>query len=744
MRPSSPFSLLATGLITLISSWAVDAYVPTDIVVYYGQGSNQDRLREFCDSTSIQYISIGFVTKFRNTGLGGVIETNFGNQGFAPASPGTNYVYNCPYLQEDIPYCQTKGKKILISIGGGAPENSYYLTTESEAQDAADDIWSAFGPKDPNWSLPRPFGDAIVDGFDLDLETGASKGDNGAIYASFAQRLRDKFQLSSNSFLLTAAPQCIYPDATLGNTLSTVSIDLIFVQFYNNPSCRPSNLVKGDADAQKDNFNKWNSLASNNPNGNCKWFLGLLASPSSADYTSQTDLVAIRDYVQVQSNFGGIMLWEATSASRDVNEDGFDYIDRCKSNLEGNPLPDPTSTASPSTTTMPFAVTSTAPPGETHLAIVPECNQWHFINAGDSCAKIVEESQGTVTQAQLEEWNEAARNGCSSIWANTWLCVGVDSGSGSSTTAPPSTTTASPFGTTFPEPPAQTQPGVAPDCTLWHLVKDNDNCEILAAGAGNGVTYQNIITWNPAVGQSCTNLWLNYYACIGVPGSTSTTSSTTTTSTPSTTSSTGLPSPTQEGFPADCDSWHIAKTGEYCSIFATNHGITLEELLALNPALEESGCSAFWLLLLHSPPIRNYYNVVYDHNLKLHYVVFDFITHDDRFIYCNYIFDHFFHYNRVFYDHKGVYVFHNNHRIYNHNHGFDNHGFDNHDLVFRINHYNGVDNHYHSNRLYNNYDRLYNDYDRLYNDYDGLHGDYNRLHSNYDRLYNYSLGVYDN
>ena len=149
----------------------------------------------------------------------------------------------------------------------------------------------------------------MVDGFDLDLETGASKGNNGAVYASFAQKLRNKFQPSGGSFLLTAAPQCIYPDATLGETLNTVSIDLIFVQFYNNPSCRPSNLVKGDADAQKDNFNKWNALAANNPNGNSKWFLGLLASTSSADYTTQTELDAILEYVQPQSNFGGIMLW---------------------------------------------------------------------------------------------------------------------------------------------------------------------------------------------------------------------------------------------------------------------------------------------------------------------------------------------------------------------------------------------------------------------------------------------------
>lgn len=94
-------------------------------------------------------------------------------------SPGTNFVYNCPELAEDILYCQTtRNKKILLSIGGGAPHNSYYLSTEAEALQAVEDIWAVFGPVDPSWTRGRPFGDAVVDGFDFDLETGAN-GDGG-------------------------------------------------------------------------------------------------------------------------------------------------------------------------------------------------------------------------------------------------------------------------------------------------------------------------------------------------------------------------------------------------------------------------------------------------------------------------------------------------------------------------------------------------------------------------------------
>lgn len=249
------------------------------------------------------------------------------------------------------------------------------------------------------------------------------------MYAFFAQALRDKAATdASKTYLFGAAPQCIYPDATIGKILTDVALDYIFVQFYNNPSCRPANLVHGDRSAQETNFQQWNTLAGSNPGGSTKWYLGLLAQPASADYTNQQDLVEILEYIQPLSNFGGIMLWEATYAANDVNANGNNYIEQVKLNLNGTP----------------DIITTTT------------------------------------------------------------------------TTSHTPTSTPTPFATTFPEPPAQTQPGVNPNCNLWRLVQSGDNCEVIAQGVGNGVTAQDIIAWNPAVGAQCTNLWLSYYACVGV------------------------------------------------------------------------------------------------------------------------------------------------------------------------------------------------------------------------------------
>ena len=63
-----------------------------------------------------------------------------------------------------------------------------------------------------------------------------------------------------------------------------------------------------------------------------------------------------------------------------------------------------------------------------------------------------------------------------------------------------------------------------------------DTCSSIASDFG--ITLTEFYAWNPAVGSSCANLWLSYYACIGVSGITSTPASTTVPTTPVTTTAT--------------------------------------------------------------------------------------------------------------------------------------------------------------------------------------------------------------
>jgi len=69
-------------------------------------------------------------------------------------------------LEGDIAQCQTKyGKKIFLSIG--RPGNSVPLKSDEEAIDFANRLWELFGPAGKIDPTLRPFGSAVLDGFDL-------------------------------------------------------------------------------------------------------------------------------------------------------------------------------------------------------------------------------------------------------------------------------------------------------------------------------------------------------------------------------------------------------------------------------------------------------------------------------------------------------------------------------------------------------------------------------------------------
>lgn len=88
----------------------------------------------------------------------------------------TKLLNKCPFIWQDIQYCQNLGKTVLLSLGGAAPDTQL-IANETSANNFADFLWAAFGPYDTpaaqEWVAnygQRPFLDATVDGFDFDIE----------------------------------------------------------------------------------------------------------------------------------------------------------------------------------------------------------------------------------------------------------------------------------------------------------------------------------------------------------------------------------------------------------------------------------------------------------------------------------------------------------------------------------------------------------------------------------------------
>ncbi|KAK4118091.1 carbohydrate-binding module family 50 protein [Parathielavia appendiculata] len=245
----------------------------------------------------------------------------------------------------------------------------------------------------------------------------------------------------------------------------------------------------------------------------------------------------------------------------------------------------PPETQTPTTTTTSAAPTSTGNGIQTPTPIqdgmTKDCNKFHFVVSGDGCTSI--QSTYGISFAQLLAWNPAIGGNCQSIWLNTYVCVGVIGGTATTSSPPTTTTTGNGIQT-----PSPIQEGMTKSCNKFHLVVSGDGC--VNIGSQYGVSTAQLVAWNPAIGTNCQTLWLNTYLCVGVIGST-------TTSTPSsTTTGNGVvtPTPTREGMTPDCTGFHFVVSGNTCQTISSQYGISFQQFLAWNPYVG-SNCAGLWL-----------------------------------------------------------------------------------------------------------------------------------------------------
>ncbi|ODQ51005.1 glycoside hydrolase [Saitoella complicata NRRL Y-17804] len=302
------FALLAI----LGSAIAFDQSANTNLAVYWGQNSaggssTQSSLATYCQDSIVDVIPLAFLTTFN---IGGDPTLNF-----ASACEGTYFddsttLLNCGQIAEDIQTCQNSGKKILLSLGGAS--GSYGFTSDSQAEEFAVEMWGMFGGNTSS-GLDRPFGDSIIDGFDLDIEGGSITG-----YSAFVTKMRELYATdTSKDYYISGAPQCPMPDAYLNAALTTSYFDMIFVQFYNN-YCGVNYYSTSNF-----NFGDWDTFAKESSyNTDAKVYLGVPAASSAASYgyvDADTLGTIIQELQSAYSSFGGVMMWDMSQAY--ANED---------------------------------------------------------------------------------------------------------------------------------------------------------------------------------------------------------------------------------------------------------------------------------------------------------------------------------------------------------------------------------------------------------------------------------------
>ncbi|KAI1408190.1 glycoside hydrolase family 18 protein [Hypoxylon sp. FL1857] len=303
-----------------------------NIAIYWGQnsagaaggGSSQKSLGEYCSNSEVDIIPIAFLSSFNP------IQVDLTNMG------------NDNDIGQEISKCQAAGKTILLSIGGATFNSG--PSSPQQAQQLADQVWSMFGPGDGD---NRPFGQAVVDGFDLDIEAPLQN------IGPFAARLRENMDKANGAgggrkFYLSAAPQCPYPDQNNQAILqgdSAVAFDFLMVQFYNNPKCdvrafgtSPSKRSSSDTDAGGFNMDQWDQWAHSSKNPKAKIFLGIPGGPTAvsssqkASYKTPDSLAPIITYSKRYSSFGGVMIWDMSQVW--ANEG---FLDAVASDVKGSP-----------------------------------------------------------------------------------------------------------------------------------------------------------------------------------------------------------------------------------------------------------------------------------------------------------------------------------------------------------------------------------------------------------------------
>ncbi|KAK0620167.1 glycoside hydrolase superfamily [Immersiella caudata] len=281
---------------------------PNNIAIYWGQNSanrpnSQHRLSAYCTNTPVNIIPIAFLNSIKSPTL-----VNFANAGDNCTLFPNSQLLSCPEIEADIKTCQSLGKTILLSLGGATYTEGGF-SSSSEALRWADSIWAMFGPRQSSSSVVRPFGSAVIDGFDFDFEAPTQ---NMATFAARLRSLMDNPSGGRRKYYLSAAPQCPYPDHAMDSILQSVPLDFISIQFYNNYCGAPSFLPGVNTVQNSFNFGTWDRWAKTSPNPRVKILVGIPGSPSAAGsgYVGTQRLSEVVGYARRYASFGGVMVWD--------------------------------------------------------------------------------------------------------------------------------------------------------------------------------------------------------------------------------------------------------------------------------------------------------------------------------------------------------------------------------------------------------------------------------------------------
>ncbi|EED16171.1 chitinase 3 precursor, putative [Talaromyces stipitatus ATCC 10500] len=296
-----------------------------ETVVYWGQNSNENAdLAHYCSSTAgIDVIVLAFLYEFGNG-----IDIPSGVIGEECYISTTGQPQLCNDVASAIATCQAAGVNVILSLGGAT--SSYSLQSQAEAESIGQYLWESYG-NSGNTTVPRPFGDVFVNGWDFDIEV---NGGSSQYYQYMISTLRSNFASDpAHTYYITGAPQCPLPEPNMSVIIQNSTFDKLWVQFYNNNNGLDNipyeSCSLGFGGNAPFNYNEWADFIATTPSANAKLYIGAPASTLASNgnsagamyYITPNEMAALVSETKGNSTFGGVMLWSAGYSDSNVNND---------------------------------------------------------------------------------------------------------------------------------------------------------------------------------------------------------------------------------------------------------------------------------------------------------------------------------------------------------------------------------------------------------------------------------------
>ncbi|KAF5252511.1 hypothetical protein FANTH_2405 [Fusarium anthophilum] len=203
-------------------------------------------------------------------------------------------------------------------------------------------------------------------------------------------------------------------------------------------------------------------------------------------------------------------------------------------------------------------------PTPSHGPMPTDCIHYHQAEADESCRDILK-TYSYLSKDQFFKYNPVLKNNCDGLWKDNWYCVGVKS----ELLMPPTATTT----------PSDIPSGSPKDCKAWYYTTGGETCDQLAKMFGT-FSADEFISMNPAVFDDCSDIEDNTWYCVAGPDTPITRTASLTTPTQLETAM-----PTQSNVSSDCKEYWLVSKKDTCKSIRQANSISLEKLLAWNPAL---------------------------------------------------------------------------------------------------------------------------------------------------------------